>query len=162
MKATSILVITTPDLIDNGRASFKFISSVPNTDPAYRRMSDFFDNWGHVRLVPKGDDHFDPWEWAKMQRGENHGRIVGDDGTPRLNVNIWASGGGRHPMLSLGYDYNPAEQQEDDPMRKFTDDLPEGTMLLMPRHLFDHFEAACKASGVEVVAYHHPEPIPTS
>lgn len=156
----SVFVITTPEVIDNERASFGFIGKVPVKDPLHRTLSDYLDNWGQIRLSTKGNDYLDPFAWAAAQRGEDHGRIVGDDGTPRLNINVWNDG---RMVFGAGYDYKPQDQQNnDDPLRHLLAHLPDRTSLLMPEFLFEHFQSACKAESVEVHAYHHPEPISSS
>lgn len=153
----SVFVITTPELKNTGRHSFAFMIAVPRENPLYDKLPSYWGTWGHVFLTPKGDDHFNPWAWAAMQRGEEHGQIVGDDGTPRCNLAIWNSGKS-DPLLAAGWNYS--EDGETWPLT--LESFPERCALLMPRDLFACFEAACKLKDVEVVVYHHNEPIATA
>lgn len=155
----SILVITADEIVNTGRCSWQFLFKIPRDNPLYEKMSDYFGHWGQAFLLPKGDDHFDPWAWAAAQRGESHGQIVGDDGTPRACLNIWKSGGNSDPILAAGWDY---DEKEDLTWAHTIDSFPDYMHLLMPTRMFEQFERVCKSKGIEVLHYHHPEPIQTA
>src|SRR4051812_25312634 len=87
-----VRVVTATKIVYNERRSFAFMfkSDMP------RQWIGSGNKWGFLELQKKDGNHFDPWEWAKMQRGEPHGQIVGDDGVLRWNLNIFESGNGMY------------------------------------------------------------------
>ena len=166
----SIFFVTTPELQINDRCSFAFLMLMEREkEPVlYREMSNHFGAWGQVHVKAKEANHLNPWAWAAAQRGEDHEQIVGDDGIPRIYVNVWENG---RNVLSAGWDLTDLPKAvlegtpllvDNDLFRKLVKELPERCSLLIPHNLFQRFEAACQAEGVAVHVYHHPDPIATS
>ncbi|HSX24574.1 MAG TPA: hypothetical protein VLG69_01265, partial [Candidatus Andersenbacteria bacterium] len=89
--ATVFCIVTTPQLQDNGKVSFKFL-----VQPGVPR--DFIcDIWGIVTMRRKGDTEMDPF---KLVRGEPD--AIGEDGVKRWDIHLFT--GERGNICSGGVD----------------------------------------------------------
>ena len=142
-----IRVITGTDIVYNGRISFIFMfdSNMP------RDWRGTGSNFGLVELKRKDNDHFDPWKWAAVRRGElpSDTKFVGDDGVMRWCVNVFNSDGF---VLSAGWD-NEDGLDKSVLMDTF-DGIPDKTIFLLHRAAFEEFEKVCKLLDVTVEAHH--------
>lgn len=150
---TRVRVVTATALKLTGHCSWKFMFDG-------RMPRDWIgrEPWGFAWLEAKGDDYFNPWEWAKKERGEAHGRIVGDDGTARWGVHVFESERGE--ILSCGFD-DSADLMGWRMMAR-EGSLPPAFVLCMERALFDRLEPVLLEEGVRVEAHHFDGELATS
>jgi hypothetical protein len=146
-KPKRISVITANEIDFTGRVSFKFMfdSGAPHDHTLP------FPKWGYMSLDSKSSDHLDVWEWAKMQRGEEHGQTVGDNGVGRWNINLFQPGNEK-PSFIAGFDDD--EHRITTLQKLIGDDLPD-CVILMHKPLFGPFKAACDGLEDKVVLLHH-------
>lgn len=152
--ARAVRVVTCKTLKETGRISYIFMINA-NT-PREWMSQGFTDTWGILKCEKKSDNHFDPFKWAQVQRGEipQDTQVVGDDGVRRWNINLFNGEG-----FVLGAGWNEGGKDEFGELLK---DMPERCTILMLRQDFDAFEAGCKKHGVELVALHHDGELRTS
>ncbi len=99
----TVFIVTTPKLTIQPTCSFKFMIDAVIPSLWIREAK----QWGFLWLQDKGPNHLDPWEWAKKERGEPHGQIVGDDGVKQWALHVFESGKGE--ILGAGWNDNRPE-----------------------------------------------------
>ena len=152
--AKAVRVVTCKTLKDTGRVSYIFM--IHANTPREWMSQGFTAIWGILKRDKKSSDHFAPFTWAKVQRGElpPDTKFVGDDGVRPWNINLFT---GEGFFLAAGWDEGGADE-----FGELLKNYPERSTILMLREDFDAFETGCKAHEVEVVVIHHDGELRTS
>lgn len=144
--AKGVRVVTCTKLKGTGRISYMFLITANTPD---KWMAEgFTDIYGILLCSRKSADHFDPFAWAAVQRGElpPETKFVGDDGVRRWNLNLFNSQGF---VMATGWDEG-GKDEFGETLKNF----PERCAILMLRENYDAFEKGCKAAGFDVTALH--------
>lgn len=145
--AKKLVVVTSPEIVENGFVSFRFIFD----SGAPRNVVDA-QKFGFVKREPKGSNELDPWRLARSEPN-----AVGPDGKEMWRLWEFEVGGGSANLAASVEESGPDEPGLQGVISELSD-----CVLLMSRHLFENFESACRAIGVEVVAHHYEGHLVTS
>lgn len=146
--AEKLYVITATDVKETGEATFSFMFKSKSPFKEYRDVSG---KYGMVKLREKGENEVNPFKLARGEPG-----AIGPDGKLKWQVYVGSSGSGQ--LFTGHVDECPPEEKG---LQELLEGIPD-CVLLIPRDLFDRFQAACENADIELGAHHFDGELSTS